>query len=146
MKRNIKESRIIYFSSRTNRIGFDYTLCESSITRAGCNMDQGVFTHTHTHTNTHKFHFHRQVANIFSQAFTLLGLIRSVNVCCCSTPHKLLSLFCIAVRPKLGHKLLLHGISFTYSDVCKLDSIQRQFVCFSQHSNDAGTNITPTVI
>jgi hypothetical protein len=101
---------------KTNWRGFDYVLCESSITRMECITNLVVLIEA-------KLHFHQQVDNIFSQAIIrLLGLIRNVTFSF-SSLHSLLKLLEYASI----------GCNSTSSDVCKLKHIHRRFVFLCHH-------------
>jgi len=85
MKLNVNKTRDIFFCRNTICHGFDYNLCESSITRTDYIRDLRVLIDT-------KLHFHQQVDNIFSQAIRLLGLIRTV-IFSFSSLHSVLTLY-----------------------------------------------------
>jgi len=86
VKLNVNKTRVISFCRKTNWHGFDYKLCESSITCTNCIRNLGALMDT-------KLHFHQQVDNIFSQTIRLLGLIQTVTFSFLSL-HNLLMLYC----------------------------------------------------
>jgi hypothetical protein len=118
-------------AEKTNWIGFDYKLCESSNTLTDCVRDLGLLIHT-------KQYFRQQADNIFSYAISLLGLIRTVTFTF-SSLHSLLTLHCTTGTPKLQCASVAWKF-VTSSCSCKLERIQRQVISLSHHRSSIYLN------
>jgi hypothetical protein len=119
MKLNVNKTRDIFFCRNTICHGFDYNLCESSITRTDYIRDLRVLIDA-------KFNFHQQVDNIFFHVYRMLGLIRIVTFPF-SSLHNLLTLYYNLVRRKLEYVRVAWN-SVTSTDAGKLERIQRKLV------------------
>ena len=124
MKLNSNKTRVISFCRKTNWHGFDYKLCESSITCTYCIRDLGVCIDKN-------LHFHQQGDNISSQAIKPLGLIRTVTFPFLSL-HSLLTLYYTSVRPKLEYASVVWN-SVTLLDACKMVRILWKFISLCHH-------------
>jgi hypothetical protein len=71
MKQNIRNTRVISHSRKTNLMNYEYLLCQAAIIRTSTIKDLGVFCDS-------KLHFHNHVDFMFSDCIRLLGLIHSI--------------------------------------------------------------------
>jgi hypothetical protein len=123
MKPNISKTKVISFSRKTNKLIYDYNLCQSSINRTNSIKDLGVFIDA-------KLHFHDHVNYIFSHCIKLLGLVHNITFNF-SSLECMLTLYITLVRSKLEYAFVVWN-SITSTDANKLEHIQHRFValCF----------------
>jgi hypothetical protein len=127
MKINIFKRNLIYFTSKTSSIHFNYFLGDLLILRTDSAKDLGAMLYS-------KGHFHRHVDYLHSQALKLLGLIRFITYNFSSlNTLKVLYTSITLILSKLEYASVVRN-NLTLADSNKLESLQWKFanLCYNR--------------